>query len=245
MRALSAPRHFTRFTPIFLVLLVVVAFAGCGDDDSTAPITEPNKVLQLDGDGDYLDIPFGDHTFTTFTIELKVKVPTYASNVHYVSLYQNVYLVLGNWEDGAISTWAGGLDPVAVFGDADPLTTDEWHHFAFSYDGANQYVLIDGVVVTTAATVGSVAHDLGHLTMGLKIGCRYSAGAQWVTGQIDEVRIWNIYRTPEQIAANRNKKLSARTGLVGYWNFDDGTAADRSGNDADGALMGDAAIVNE
>lgn len=245
MRAPSVPRDFARFAPVLLALLALAAFAGCGDDDSTSPITKPNKVLQLDGDGDYLDIPFGNYTFATFTIEAKVKVPTYASNVHYVSLFQNVYLVLGNWNSGAISTWASGLDPIEISGNADPLTTDEWHHFAFSYDGANQYVLIDGVVVTTAATAGSLTNDLGDFAMGLKIGCRYEADTQWVTGQIDEVRIWNVYRTPEQIEANMNRRISAQTGLVGYWNFDSGEAADLSGNGADGTLMGNAAIVNK
>lgn len=36
-------------------------------------------------------------------------------------------------------------------------------------------------------------------------------------GWIDEVRIWNTARTPAQIAANRNVKLSPQPNLVGYY----------------------------
>jgi hypothetical protein len=42
-----------------------------------------------------------------------------------------------------------------------------------------------------------------------------------------------------------DKTISSQTGLVGYWNFDDGTARDLSGNDADGTLQGDAVIVKK
>ena len=43
-------------------------------------------------------------------------------------------------------------------------------------------------------------------------------------GSIDEVRIWNVGRTADQIAANMRKELVGNeAGLVGYWNFNDST----------------------
>jgi hypothetical protein len=125
------------------------------------------------------------------------------------------------------------------------MTPDEWHHFAFSYDGANQYLLIDGVVQSMVPTTGIVNNDSTSYAQGLVIGARYSGSSQFVAGQIDEVRIWNIFRTETQIRDTMNKTISAQTGLVGYWNFNSGTAEDLSGNDADGTLMGDAVIVKK
>jgi hypothetical protein len=53
-------------------------------------------------------------------------VPTHADNVHYVSLYQNAYLVMGDYSSGAISTWADGLSPVnaadSIVGPTPPRT---------------------------------------------------------------------------------------------------------------------------
>ncbi|MDD4857671.1 MAG: LamG domain-containing protein [Candidatus Krumholzibacteria bacterium] len=230
---------------MFAVSLVLFAFASCGDDDTVSPKKATNRVLELDGDGDYVSVPIASHTFVTFTVEVKVKVPNYNSNVHFVSLQQNAYLVIGDWDGGCISSWADNLSPLdAADAIESAITADEWHHFAISYDGTNQYVLIDGVVVAERATTGTVTNSASYAS-GLKIGCRYSGAEQFVTGQIDEVRVWNIFRTETQIRDNMNKTISAQTGLVGYWNFDDGTAADLSGNDADGTLVGDAAIVKK
>ena len=67
---------------------------------------------------------------------------------------------------------------------------------------------------------------------------------EYFNGIIDEVRIWNVARTAEQIQANINTTLTGQEeGLVGYWNFDDGTAKDLSGNGNDGTLFGDTQIV--
>jgi hypothetical protein len=109
----------------------------------------------------------------------------------------------------------------------------------------NQYVLIDGLVVFIVPTTGPVMNPPGIFNAGLNIGVRFTSASQFVTGQLDEIRIWNIFRTENQIRENMDKTISSQTGLVGYWNFDDGTARDLSGNDADGTLQGDAVIVKK
>jgi len=236
---------------LLLLPILALMMGGCGDDDSPTgpgPKPAPNKVLQLDGNGDYVEVPFGTHTFSQFTLECLVKVPSIDDNVHYISLHQGAYLVLGDYGsgNGPVSTWADGLDPLdAAEATAAPdMTTDAWHHLAFSYDGANQYVLIDGTVVLTVPTTGSVTNNAG-FAEGLVIGARYTKSGQFVNGQMDEVRVWNVYRTPEQIRATMNKVLTSPSGLVGYWNFDDGTAKDGTAYHADGTLAGDAKIVNK
>jgi hypothetical protein len=226
--------------------LALLAVAGCGDDDSSGPRPEPNMVLQLDGNGDYVSIPIANHAFATFTVEVKVKVADFDANIHYVSLYQNAYLVLGDWDSDCLSTWASGLSPVDACESANPTATGgEWHHLALSYDGTNQYVLVDGVVAGVVPTSGTLTNDDTAFNQGLKIGARYTGGTQYVSGQLDEVRVWNVYRTETQIRDNMNGPIAAQTGLVGYWNFDDATANDSSGNDAHGTLVGDASIVDE
>ena len=44
------------------------------------------------------------------------------------------------------------------------------------------------------------------------------------TGAMDEVRLWNIARSSTEIAQYYNHTVdSASAGLIGYWNFDEGT----------------------
>jgi hypothetical protein len=61
-------------------------------------------------------------------------------------------------------------------------------------------------------------------------------------GSIDNLRLWNIARTDEQIAEFRTLPLEGtEEGLIGYWKFDDGCnqfACDLSQNGNDGYLMG-------
>ncbi|TFH17354.1 MAG: carbohydrate-binding protein, partial [Lentisphaerales bacterium] len=60
-------------------------------------------------------------------------------------------------------------------------------------------------------------------------------------GQIAEVRIWNVARTPAQIAANYSKTLTGNeSGLAGYWDFDGLT--DKSGNGNTLTLNGAASL---
>jgi hypothetical protein len=146
-----------------------------------------------------------------------------------------------------VGTWAAGLNPLNA-GDAgaEPaITTDEWHHLAFTFDGTTQTILTDGVVTLSVPTTGTVTHNPTAYNSGLGIGARFTGASQFVTGQIDEIRLWNVHRTPAEIQAGMNEVLSPQSGMVGYWNFDDSTAGDLTANGADGTLMGGATIVDE
>ncbi len=59
-------------------------------------------------------------------------------------------------------------------------------------------------------------------------------------GLIDEVRIWNVARTEEQIQASWNRSLRGdEPGLVGYWPLNEGSGQaimDASAHHNDGRL---------
>lgn len=192
--------------------------------------------VQLDGANDYLHTPFANYTFSNFTMEMWINSANYNPNEHYISLYQNAYIVLGGWGSGGVfNTWADGLSPIDIASAAtNTPAIGTWHHVAFVYDGTSQILYIDGVAVVTTATTGAVNPGAG-FTDGLVIGARYTQNSQFSNTSFEDVRIWTVARTPAELTANMSTNLTGlETGLVAYYRFEDGigstTVTDLTGN---------------
>ena len=101
-----------------------------------------------------------------------------------------------------------------------PDLEGEWHHIAGTYDGNTMSLYIDGQLENSIPTSLQPTHNTGLLTIGWSpVGFLYS----W-HGRLDEVRVWNRCRTPEEISRTMNVRMTGtEEGLVAYWNFDEGS----------------------
>ncbi|HEY4876937.1 MAG TPA: LamG-like jellyroll fold domain-containing protein, partial [Puia sp.] len=97
-----------------------------------------------------------------------------------------------------------------------------WHHLAFTYDGTTMKIYIDGVLSGSQAQTGTIAVNSNVLALGNQPGFTENFG-----GSADEIRIWNVARTQAQIQSNMNGEIdpTTQTGLVSYYNIDQGIAA--------------------
>jgi hypothetical protein len=107
-----------------------------------------------------------------------------------------------------------------------------WHHAAATYDGSNVRIFIDGVQVFSAPRSGAVSINTNPLTLGVQPGF-----GENYSGDLDEVRVWNVSRTPAQIQADYRRSLPGSTpGLVASFALNEGsglTTADAvAGNNA-------------
>jgi hypothetical protein len=61
-------------------------------------------------------------------------------------------------------------------------------------------------------------------TIPVTIGCQTPTGEtnHW-KGKLDELRIWSVARTAQQIADNYRAELTSGTGLVARWGCNDGS----------------------
>jgi hypothetical protein len=118
------------------------------------------------------------------------------------------------------------------------ISSETWHHLALTYDGSNIILYIDGIVAGSAEASGQITNDSVPLNIGKLV---------WQTtnfdldGQADEISLWNIALTQQQVQDYMEADLTGETGLVGYWNFNEGsgeTANDASGNDNHGTIYG-------
>ena len=124
-------------------------------------------------------------------------------------------------------------DSLGVAGSTD-IADGEWHHVAGVYNGSQLLVYVDGELDASSTTsVDSyVANDYN-----LQIGSNEAQTDRNFHGQIDEVRLWDVSRSQEEIQDGMVQSLAGtESGLLGYWTFDDDAVTDLSGNGYDGTL---------
>lgn len=123
-----------------------------------------------------------------------------------------------------------------------PIPLDEWHHLSGTWDGSTIRVYIDGIEEATGSLSGSldVVNDAGEMN----IGNRWYCYRQPYDGIIDELRIWDVDRSEQEILDNMHRELpnpSLETNLIAYYKFNQGsgtTAYDSGPNGYDGQLGG-------
>jgi uncharacterized repeat protein (TIGR01451 family) len=103
------------------------------------------------------------------------------------------------------------------------LHREAWNHIATTYDGNSLQVFVNGVnVSTTSAASNSVTTpELFPISHAYFKSTNSSSDSQRGAGAIDEVRVWNVARTQEEIQEAMLSQLdSEEAGLVAYWTFD-------------------------
>ena len=138
----------------------------------------------------------------------------------------------------AFAFWSDDLDASAHYSD------NAWHHWACTYNQTNnqRFIYRDGVVIATD-TAGSPYLENSPLLIARSAQLDANFG-----GALDELRVWNGVRTPEQINVFLNTTVAGtETDLLAYWRFDEGTGAsagDSSGQGNTAALIGSPAWID-
>ena len=132
---------------------------------------------------------------------------------------------------------------VAVGSTTVPLNT--WSHVAGTWDGTTIRVFLNGVQIGTEVKAGVFPS----MNQNVKIGGGLNNGTEYFTGNITDVRIWNIVRSQAEIDLNKAKCLDFNTsGLLALYTMNDGSGSsslrDFTGHGYNGTLAGmDASTV--
>ncbi|CAG1772903.1 hypothetical protein BAC2_03220 [uncultured bacterium] len=212
--------------------------------DSITYSAVPNQALQFNGTSDYVRLPSGS-SLTSFgthiTIEAWIKTLGSGGGLVIASGNENEY-TLAILPSGKVGATMVNVNPQtdALFIGRATLATNNWYHIAVTYDGAMETILINGIIDTAFSTSGNIssAQIVENISLGCYSATNHTLHNTFLNGLLDEVRIWNVTRTPGQIQSTINAELSgSEPGLVGYWRLN-GDAKDASPNGNHGTIFG-------
>ena len=223
-----------------------------------------STALTLSGNGNFVEI--GDSESLN-NITQQVTVSAWIKPTSYPHSYVRIVFrsdeqtqnnrkrsyVLAIREDGKlkITSSPNGEGYASFYSAPGVIKLNKWTHIAGVIDAKNDFmkIFVDG-------------HEVGHRNyngkdsfyqcrLPLRIGATHvinQVEKSSFIGQIDEVRIWNIARTENEIRSDMNTQLKGdEQGLVAYWKFDgetEGITPDASPHKNHGRLIGNAKFAS-
>ncbi len=215
-----------------------------------------NRVLELDGTGGYVELPpniFND--LEEATVEAWVRWDDINGTGKGLFNYGDAM------RDMSLMSWNGSKRLSFVVADSTAISLSDlhfvnaegflrpqqWVHVAGVSGKGGMKLYVDGTLVGTNAYTGSFST--------LKNGTRNYLGQRVSTndpptnfkGAMDEVRVWRVARSADQIRETMLQRLTGREeGLAALWNFDDvteGVVKDSGPGAHHGKLIGSAKAV--
>ena len=210
-----------------------------------------NRVLELDGTNSYVALPANIFNgLTEATVEGWVKYYHFDKNARLFSFgRENQFMTVGIHNDFSnlrfliVAPKQYGIVEVPGI-----IRSNEWIHMAAVSGPGGMKLYANGILLGSNAYPGSFS------TIG-NGGRNLLGRSNWhevdpvdnpdTRGQIDEFRVWKMARSQEQIRQTMFQRLTGQEdGLVGLWNFDDGTARDVSPGKHHGELFGQARAID-
>ena len=214
------------------------------------------KALEFDGQDDYVSI---DYDSSLQPNNLTISFWLYPKSVNELQflIYHRTSQAT-TWGAYGVELRNNGLIGFRTEGHSsqvdfskNTVLINRWTHVTVTYDGAIKRIYLNGIFDNIASYPSGLYYGGSYQTL---IGQR-SDGYGKFLGIIDEVRISNISRTPDEIRQAYQAGIAIRGGqaqlssevynpgvdpsCVGYWSFDEGsgnTANDGSGDGNDGTL---------
>lgn len=213
-------------------------------DDPVDPAVNFGRALQMNGISDYVTVPH-DPNLTlsggSFTVEAWVRS---AGNINYKWIVAkatsngSLDYLLGFDFDGQFRFITRSLANDITGGVPEP---NRWYHIAGVQDveQGKVFLYIDGKLKASTPLSGASNTNTSPLLLGVRTHTNFPGVlAEYLDGNMDEIRIWNKAIDPQDLNTRLVKPLKGdESGLVAYWNFDEAsgtTVLDKSGHGHDG-----------
>lgn len=204
--------------PLFAALLLL------GTAALAQPLTGPGNALPFNGSNTRIVCGTGNRGISNrVTVEAWVKSSS-AAYQWVAAKYSN-----SNFEDGGFFLYflngrvgfdgRCGVGQYFSSGTSGATYNDgRWHHLAGVFTGNEWQIYADGLLASSR----SYAINAPNLTttQPLALGYYPAQNAQYLDGDLDEVRVWRTARTALEIRDDMCRKIAPAPALVAYYNFD-------------------------
>jgi alpha-tubulin suppressor-like RCC1 family protein len=191
-----------------------------------AAFAQQGTHLNFDGVNDNVVLPVNIGNTLSNGTEITIEYWFKGTNIQSAVRIQNGggWIVAG-WGDPnnplfLVST-DGGINGVSC---GSIVNDNTWHHLAFVWKKNDTFATyLDGVLQNSRVAANVNLPIFSGTTA--YIGSFYGS-SEFMNGNIDDVRIWNVAKTPAQINAAKNCELQGNeAGLVAYYKFNQGIDA--------------------
>lgn len=173
------------------------------------------NAVALDGVNDYVALPTFDVTGSRLTIAAWLRNGSFPSGVsqRFVSkasgtAASSTYWMLAQTTSGGAARLQfrlrTGSSTTTLTATSGTLPVNTWYHAVATYDGATMRLYLNGVEVGATAKTGTLATST---SVPVSIG-RSPEGSNYMTGAIDDVRLYDRALTTSQIAALLNEPVN-------------------------------------
>ena len=223
--------------------------ASTGDGDLTIFISQGvQNTLYFDGVDDYVDCGTDASLNITGDITVEAWIYSTRTNQHYwrriVEKDWATSYFLGSGDGSSTNAISFGMDAngdganILQTGD-NVISPNQWYHIAGTWDGSTLSIYVNGILEASMPWSNTVDGS----TNSTLIGRYYGSGAYYFAGYIDDVRIWDVARTQDEIRTDMHRELQFPTleaNLVAYYKFNQTTGTilpDKSSNSNNGTLF--------
>ncbi|MBD3891434.1 LamG-like jellyroll fold domain-containing protein [Olleya marilimosa] len=219
----TAPIPNTNTSSVTTYYVTQSDFSGCESKRQAINVYVGDSATHLNFDGvdDFIDC--GNILPESYTKEAWISIDAINQTSNIISgsdsSGQNAFWV----PNGVLSAGHNGFWNAVE--DSNVLSLNTWYHVVVSYDYATQTLKLykDGILIDSNNNVP--APNNGN---DIHIGS-YDDANNLFNGSIDEVRIWNVVRTEEQINGSKNCELQGdEAGLIAYYQFNEGLDANEN-----------------
>ncbi|MCD4698921.1 MAG: DNRLRE domain-containing protein, partial [Bacteroidales bacterium] len=192
--------------------------------DSTSNLPGPGKALDFDGINDYVNC--GNSTVFDMTTAITIEAWIRPNILGTLSILKK------NFNNTGYELYCSAYAPGSVYARINENNTYRaiattpypkdgltWMHAAFTFDGTDMKIYINGILEHTVPGVNILTNS-ADLIIGSDT--ENPGNLKNYIGHLDEIRLWNVARTQTEIRESMCKKLTgSELALVGYWRLDE------------------------